>query len=155
MSLPADRRARSYGYATGEERWQKQWRLQVLTARPVDVEAQSATGVLGVCRGGRRLARNRHNLETAGQGVDEWSAEWKAARWFITAGRGSPGAAARARPSSAPHGVRSGGCRGRCGFGLLVAGDLEAGRWAGRQQVGPPVPEDLCWAAGPGRHFEP
>lgn len=38
-----------------------------------------------MCRGGGRLARNRHNLQTAGQTVEEWRAEWRAARLFVCA----------------------------------------------------------------------
>jgi hypothetical protein len=73
------------GYGTGQERWEKQKRLQVLSSRLVEVDKQLESGHLSICRGGGRRARNRHNLETAGQSLDEWSAEWKAARWFITA----------------------------------------------------------------------
>lgn len=60
-----ERMGRTSGYATGDGRWQKQHRLQVLTARLADVEAQLATGAYSVRRGGRRLARSRHKLEAA------------------------------------------------------------------------------------------
>ena len=82
---PGDKKGKRYGYASGGERWEKQRRAQVLSARLADVEAQLATGVYSICRGGKRLARARHNLEAAGQSVGEWNAEWEAARWFVTA----------------------------------------------------------------------
>ena len=82
---PGEKKGRRYGYASAVERWEKQRRAQVLSARLADVEAQLATGAYSICRGGKRLARARHNLEAAGQSVGEWSGEWGAARWFITA----------------------------------------------------------------------
>ena len=79
------RKGRYHGYATPDERWQKQRCLQVLSSRLAKVEAQLEAGTPSVCRGAKRLARNRHNLQAAGQGFIEWQSEWKAARWFITA----------------------------------------------------------------------
>lgn len=82
---PGGRKGKVLGYATAAERWQKQRRLQTLTTRLAAVEAQLATGAISICRGGRRRARNRHNLQTTGQTPREWRAEWEASRWFITA----------------------------------------------------------------------
>jgi IS605 OrfB family transposase len=79
------RRGRVRGYATGAERWQKQQRLQTLTARLAETEARLAEGRVSVCRGGKRLARARHNLQAAGLDEDRWRRRWRAGRWFITA----------------------------------------------------------------------
>ncbi len=82
---PGEKKGRCYGYASAVERWEKQRRAQVLAARLADVEAQLSSGAYSICRGGKRLARNRHNLQAAGRSVDEWSGEWEAARFFVTA----------------------------------------------------------------------
>ncbi len=74
-----------HGYSSPAERWEKQRRLQVLSARLKDVEAQLEAGTPSVCRGGKRLARLRHNLCAAGQSEAEWRSAWEASRWFITA----------------------------------------------------------------------
>ena len=76
---------RYHGYSTPAERWEKRRRLQVLAARLRDVEAQLEAGAPSVCRGGKRLACNRHNLDAAKMTEAEWHREWEASRWFITA----------------------------------------------------------------------
>jgi IS605 OrfB family transposase len=40
---------------------------------------------VSVVRGGRRLLKQRHNLDVAGKTPERWRAEWEAARWFLTA----------------------------------------------------------------------
>ena len=88
VKVPAgEKKGQTRGYATPDERWQKQKqkRLQVLQARLVEVESQLASGHLSICRGGKRLAHKRHNLEVAGQTAIRWRAEWEASRWFICA----------------------------------------------------------------------
>jgi len=82
---PGEKKNNRDGYASPAERWEKQRRAQVLSARLADVEAQLATGTYSICRGGKCLARVRHNLEAAGRSVGEWSGEWEAARWLVTA----------------------------------------------------------------------
>jgi len=67
------------------ERYSKQRRLQVLRARLAVVEERVAAGRVSVCRGGRRLARARQNLEAAGTSLAEWRREWGAERLFICA----------------------------------------------------------------------
>jgi IS605 OrfB family transposase len=79
------RRGRRRGYASEAERWAKQQRLQTLTARLAQTEARLAVGRVSVCRGGKRLARARHNLQSAGLDEDRWRQSWQAERWFITA----------------------------------------------------------------------
>jgi hypothetical protein len=82
---PGEANGRAVGYSSASERWQKQRRAQVLSSRLANVEAQLAVGTLSVCRGGKRRARKRHNLGTAGQTLAQWRSEWDASRWFITA----------------------------------------------------------------------
>lgn len=76
---------RSRGYASQIERFPKQRRLQVLKGRLAAVEARLAAGRVSVIRGGRELARLRHNLEAAGLDTAEWRERWDAERLFITA----------------------------------------------------------------------
>ncbi len=40
---------------------------------------------VSVCRGGRRLAKARHNLDATGLDEARWREQWRAQRWFITA----------------------------------------------------------------------
>ncbi|MHB8295794.1 MAG: hypothetical protein ACYDH5_14460 [Acidimicrobiales bacterium] len=76
---PAEKKGKVHGYGTPQERWEKQRRLQVLTSRLVEVDAHLSTGHLSICRGGKKLAKNRHNLEAAGQTPEQWRNEWVAA----------------------------------------------------------------------------
>jgi hypothetical protein len=86
LALPASRRqGKVRGYAAGAERFEKQRRLQILEHRLVEVDRDIADGRVGVCRGGGRLARTRHNLGTAGLTEQEWRDRWRADRLFITA----------------------------------------------------------------------
>jgi len=73
------------GYATPGERWAKQRRLQMLTARLTRVEARLAAGRVSVVRGGRRLLRLRHHLEAAKLTESQWRQRWAAERLFLTA----------------------------------------------------------------------
>ncbi len=73
------------GYASVGQRRQKQCRAQVLAAELARAQAALEHGNLSVCRGGSRLARNRAHLEDAGLTVEQWSAQWSAARLFICA----------------------------------------------------------------------
>lgn len=79
------RHRRARGYASHAERYQKQRRLQHLTARLTNVERRLADGRVSVCRGGRRLAKLRHHLDQTGMSVADWCARWQAERWFLTA----------------------------------------------------------------------
>ena len=86
VSLPVgERRGRARGYASQNERWEKQRRLQVLKARLVEVDERLRSGRMSICRGGRRLARTRPNLDAGGLGETGWRQRWDSARWFITA----------------------------------------------------------------------
>ncbi len=86
VSVPVgERSGRTRGYASQHERWEKQRRLQHLQARLVEVDHRLESGRMSICRGGRRLAKVRHNLDAAGQGETGWRELWESARWFITA----------------------------------------------------------------------
>ena len=49
------------------------------------MEAQLVSGHCRICRGGARLARNRHHLQDAGQTAEQWRSKWESKRWFLTA----------------------------------------------------------------------
>ncbi len=73
------------GYATAAERWAKQRRLHILTARAARVQARLAAGRVSVVRGGRRLARLRQHLGDAGLSESQWRQRWTAERLFLAA----------------------------------------------------------------------
>jgi IS605 OrfB family transposase len=79
------RSGRVRGYASRQERWEKQRRAQALAGRLAGVEARLTEGRVSVCRGGRGLARARHNLAASDLSEDQWRQRWRARRWFITA----------------------------------------------------------------------
>jgi hypothetical protein len=73
------------GYATRQERWAKQQRLQRLQASVARVERRLAEGRVSVCRGGRRQARMRHRLADAALMQSQWRQRWTAERRFLCA----------------------------------------------------------------------
>ncbi|MCX5607763.1 hypothetical protein OHB39_09270 [Streptomyces sp. NBC_00047] len=73
------------GYPDQKERAQKQYRLQVLTARLAEVEARIEAGHPAIVVGGKRLAKIRHNLADAGLADAEWRERWDAERMFLAA----------------------------------------------------------------------
>jgi hypothetical protein len=86
LKVPVARRqGRVRGYASGAERFAKQGRLQRLQAELAEVEAQLAVGRVSVCRGGRRLAKQRHSLDQARLTEEQWHTHWRAERLFLTA----------------------------------------------------------------------
>jgi hypothetical protein len=86
LAVPVGGRyGRIRGYATRQERWAKQQRLQHLQARLARVERQLGQGRVRVVRGGRRLARARHRLEDAKLTEEQWRQRWAAERLFLTA----------------------------------------------------------------------
>ncbi|WP_319457710.1 MULTISPECIES: hypothetical protein, partial [unclassified Mycobacterium] len=72
------------GYATQAERFAKQRRLQHLRAELTRVEADRAANRVRVVEGGKRLAKTRHHLDTAGLTPAQWRDRWDAARYRIT-----------------------------------------------------------------------
>jgi hypothetical protein len=86
LAVPcAGKSGRVRGYATTHERHQKTVRLQALRGRLGQVQRQLDSGVLSVVRGGKALLHKRNNLGDAGLTIDQWQAQWQAARWFLTA----------------------------------------------------------------------
>jgi hypothetical protein len=79
------RQGRIRGYANRAERFAKQARLQHLEAELLEVKERLAAGRVSVCRAGRRLAKQRHNLKDANLTEEQWRARWKAERLFLTA----------------------------------------------------------------------
>lgn len=63
----------------------KRERLARHRARIAELKSRIESGRVSVCVGGRRLANSRHHLGAARRNVDDWRAEWEAARWFCTA----------------------------------------------------------------------
>ncbi|MGP3963984.1 IS200/IS605 family accessory protein TnpB-related protein [Nonomuraea sp. 3N208] len=86
LAVPCGKRqGRIRGYANQEERWHKQRRLQVLTARLARVEDRIDKGRPAIVAGGRRLAKARHNLTDADLTEQQWRRQWDARRMFLTA----------------------------------------------------------------------
>jgi hypothetical protein len=73
------------GYATQSERFQKQRRLQRLRATLDRVSADRDSHRVHVVDGGKRLAKTRHNLDSASLTVSGWREEWDCARDRIEA----------------------------------------------------------------------
>ncbi|MGP3960521.1 IS200/IS605 family accessory protein TnpB-related protein [Nonomuraea sp. 3N208] len=86
LAVPCgQRKGRVRGYADQDERWQKQRRLQVLTARLARVQDRIDKGRPAIVAGGRRLAKARHNLTDANLSEQQWRRQWEARRIFLTA----------------------------------------------------------------------
>ncbi|MEU8432899.1 hypothetical protein AB0F18_08270 [Streptomyces sp. NPDC029216] len=86
LAAPCGRRAGGVlGYASGDERAQKQRRLQILTTRLTEVESRIEAGHPSIVVGGRRLAKGRHHLAAAGITEAAWRERWDARRMFLTA----------------------------------------------------------------------
>ncbi len=88
LSLPVD--AKGSKKAPGGYRSRREWhaksrRLHVLEDRLERERAAWTAGTVHVVRGGKRLARTRHNLPAAQLTEGEWRGRWEAARWFLQA----------------------------------------------------------------------
>ncbi|WTW02934.1 transposase [Streptomyces sp. NBC_00024] len=73
------------GYRSQREWHAKSRRLRVLQDRLTAARADREAGIVHVVRGGKRLARTRHHLETAGLSESAWRRGWEAERWFCQA----------------------------------------------------------------------
>ncbi|WPW32105.1 transposase [Streptomyces atratus] len=73
------------GYRSGREWFQKSRRLATLEDRLAQETADRENGIVHVVRGGKKLARNRHNLEAAQLTEAQWRQRWEAERWFLAA----------------------------------------------------------------------
>ncbi|MEV5706784.1 IS200/IS605 family accessory protein TnpB-related protein [Actinoallomurus sp. NPDC052274] len=73
------------GYRSAQEWFAKTRRLHLLQDRLTRLQADYQAGRVRVVRGGKRLLRNRHNLEAAQLTKTEWRARWRAERRFLQA----------------------------------------------------------------------
>ncbi|MBV9024573.1 MAG: hypothetical protein JO362_12455 [Streptomycetaceae bacterium] len=86
LAVPCGRRTgKVRGYADPAERFHKQHRLAVLTARLARVERRIEDGHPSIVVGGRRLAKTRHHLDAAQLTEAQWRQRWDARRMFLTA----------------------------------------------------------------------
>jgi IS605 OrfB family transposase len=88
LSLPVGEKGRNRrpgGYRSAHEWFVKTRRLAILETKYEHVRAEREAGRVSVVRGGRRLAKQRHNLTAAQKTPEQWRAEWEATRWFLTA----------------------------------------------------------------------
>jgi hypothetical protein len=70
------------------EGFAKTRRLAVLRNRLAAAEEALAAGRPSITVGGKRLWRNRHDLDEAGLSESQWRARWDAARIFPNCRRG-------------------------------------------------------------------
>ncbi|MFJ3932127.1 IS200/IS605 family accessory protein TnpB-related protein [Streptomyces sp. NPDC090029] len=73
------------GYRCEGEWFHKTRRLRVLEDRLERERADRGRGRVRVVRGGKRLARGRHNLAAAKLTAEQWRERWEAERWFLAA----------------------------------------------------------------------
>lgn len=144
------------GYPTQGERWQKQRRLQVLTARLAAAQGRLDTGRPAIVVGGRRLAKARHNLADAGITETEWASRWRAGWLFLTADgeSGAPGGNYTIRVGPAegtvtvvlPGPLRhlANAPAGRWRLGCTVTFHHRRGEWADRAAANQAVRYDIC-----------
>ncbi|MFF4617511.1 hypothetical protein [Nonomuraea jabiensis] len=88
LSLPVGQKGTKNapgGYRSRQEWFAKSRRLRVLTDRLAAVRADWQAGRVRIVRGGKRLARNRHNLQAAQLDEAGWRERWEAARAFLQA----------------------------------------------------------------------
>ncbi|MGW4009225.1 IS200/IS605 family accessory protein TnpB-related protein [Streptomyces sp. NPDC004763] len=88
LSLPIGENGSKHasgGYRSRREWHAKARRLHVLEDRLARARAEWAAGRVHVVRGGKRLARLRHQLPDVGLTEAGWRERWEAARWFVQA----------------------------------------------------------------------
>jgi hypothetical protein len=73
------------GYHSAQEWFAKSRRLRLLWDRLQRQRADYEAGRVRVVRGGKRLLRNRHNLDAAQLTETEWRARWEATRRSLSA----------------------------------------------------------------------
>ncbi|MFJ7048711.1 IS200/IS605 family accessory protein TnpB-related protein [Streptomyces sp. NPDC101112] len=88
LSLPVGQKGTKKapgGYRSRREWHAKARRLRVLQDRLTAARADREAGIVHVVRGGKRLARTRHHLETAQLTESAWRGRWEAERWYCRA----------------------------------------------------------------------
>ncbi|MFC5752868.1 IS200/IS605 family accessory protein TnpB-related protein, partial [Actinomadura rugatobispora] len=73
------------GYRSRREWFHKSRRLGILKDRLTRERADRDAGIVHVVRGGKKLARTRHQLENAGLTERQWRQRWEARRLFLAA----------------------------------------------------------------------
>ncbi|MEV8055323.1 IS200/IS605 family accessory protein TnpB-related protein [Streptomyces antimycoticus] len=73
------------GYRSRKEWFAKSRRLRLLQDRLGRERADRDAGRVRVVRGGRKLLRNRHNLQATRLTEAQWRVRWEAERWFLQA----------------------------------------------------------------------
>ncbi|WP_326811093.1 transposase [Streptomyces scopuliridis] len=73
------------GYRSKGEWFHKSRRLATLEHRLEVARHDWKSGRARVVRGGRRLLKNRHNLQAAQLTEQQWQERWEAERWFLAA----------------------------------------------------------------------
>ncbi|BCY09379.1 hypothetical protein [Actinoplanes sp. L3-i22] len=158
------RAGRTFGYASRRERAAKQQRRQAVAARHTAARDRLADGRPAIVAGGRRLAKTRHRLGSAGLTAAQWRARWDASRMFLTADgeTGVPhgnytitvtpgGVVSIALPSQLKHLANAG--RGRYRLTEPVAFTHRAGQWADRVTADRSVRYDIRFDAVRGRWY--
>ncbi|WP_406470973.1 IS200/IS605 family accessory protein TnpB-related protein [Streptomyces sp. NBC_01615] len=88
LSLPVGQKGSKQapgGYRSKREWHAKTRRLHVLEDRLERARADREAGTVHVVRGGKRLARTRHQLPAAQLTAADWRRRWEASRWFLQA----------------------------------------------------------------------
>lgn len=146
LSLPIgepDTRRAPGGYRSRYEWFHKSRRLATLEHRLEQERADWQAGVVHVVRGGKRLARNRYNLDAAQLTQEQWRQRWEAERWFLAAdgesGKGFGNETIRVTPDGvvsiklpAPLAHLANAKHGRCVLAARVAFKHRGQEWADR-----------------------
>lgn len=165
IAAPVGSRAkRVSGYGSQRERAAKQHRRQSLAARLAAARARFDAGHPAVVAGGRRLAKNRHQLASAGLTLAQWRARWDTARMFLTADgeTGAPhgnytisvspdGTVTVALPAQLRHLANA--ARDRYVLAERIAFTHRAGEWADRVSASQSVRYDISYDPERGRWY--
>jgi hypothetical protein len=159
-----ERIKRVSGYGSRRERAAKQQRRQALAARLAAARQRLDAGHPAIVAGGRRLAKNRHQLAAAGLTGPQWRQRWDAARMFLTADgeSGVPhgnytisvspdGTVTVALPARLKHLANA--PRGRYLLAGRVAFGHRAGEWADRVSADQSVRYDISFDPERGRWY--
>ncbi len=84
-TAPAARGRRRGGYRSPSQRFSKTRRLGVLRTRLIAAEDALAVGRPSIAVGGKRLWRNRNDLDETGLTEPQWRTRWRTARMFLQA----------------------------------------------------------------------
>jgi hypothetical protein len=165
LAAPVGGRAgRVKGYPSQAERFAKQQRRAALGARLARTQNRLVTDRPAIVAGGRRLAKTRHGLATAGLTPPDWRTRWDAARMFLTADgeSGAPhgnytiavspdGVVTIALPAHLKHLANA--ARSRYVMSAAVAFTHRGGEWADRVAHNQSIRYDIRFDADKGRWY--